>query len=374
MGRSFQLGTIFGIPFRVDYSWFVIFILVTTLLSLSYFPDRYPLWNEAAYWIVGIVTSLLFFASVVAHELAHSLVSRATGIPVKSITLFIFGGVAQIGREAEQPGNELKMAAAGPLCSVVLCGLFVGIWWLSRDFSDHLSALAWWLAVINGILAAFNMIPGFPMDGGRVFRSILWLTTGSYTRATRIATRAGLGISYLFMLGGVFLMFFLVGGLFNGLWLILIGWFLNSAARRSYQQVQLRDALKGFTAKDVMTRDYPTIPRRLTIRELAQGQLLLTKSSWFLVTDGEGVEGLLTLRRIREVPREKWDLTTVGEAMIPVSELKVAKPSDDAASVLERMSEENSNLVAVVAEGIILGVISLDDLLQFAARVQSLRP
>ena len=373
MGRSIQLGKIFGIPFRVDYSWFVIFFLVTVLLSLSYFPTRYPLWGQAEYWIVGIATSLLFFASVLAHELAHSLVSMANGIPVKSITLFIFGGIARIGREAEQPGNELKMAAAGPLCSVALCGLFAGIWWLSRGFSDHLSALAWWLAVINGILAAFNMIPGFPLDGGRVFRAIVWMATGSYMRATHIATRAGLGVSYLFIFAGLFMMFFLVGGLFNGLWLILIGWFLNSAAKRSYQQTTLRDTLKGFTAKDVMTRDYPTVPRHLTIKEVVQGQLLLTRSSWFLVTDGERVEGLLTLRRIREVPREEWDITTMGQAMIPVAELKVATPSDDAVSVLERMSEENVNLVAVVEEGRVLGVILRDDLIEFASRLQSLR-
>ena len=373
MGRSFQLGTIFGIPFRVDYSWFVIFLLVTTLLSLSYFPTRYPLWGQAEYWVVGIATSLLFFASVLAHELSHSLVSMRTGIPVKSITLFIFGGIAHIGREAEQPGNELKMAAAGPLCSVALCGLFAGIWWLTRDFSEHLSALAWWLAVINGILAAFNMIPGFPLDGGRVFRAIVWMATGSYMRAIRIATLTGVGVSYLFILAGVFMMFFLVGGLFNGLWLILIGWFLNGAAKKSYQQTTLRDTLKGFTAKDVMTRDYPTVPRQLTIKELVQGQLLLTKGSWFLVTDGERVEGLLTLRRIREVSREEWGVTTISQAMIPVAELKVATPSDDVVSVLDRMIEENVNLVTVVEEGRVLGVILRDDLIQFAQRLQSLR-
>ena len=373
MGRSFQIGTILGIPFRVDYSWFVIFVLVTVLLSISYFPDRYPHWNEAQYWIVGIATSLLFFASVVAHELSHSIVSRAIGIPVKSITLFIFGGVAQISREASEARNELKMAIAGPFSSVVLVGIFVGIWWASQDFNEQLAALAWWLAVINGILAAFNMIPGFPMDGGRVFRSIVWLITGSYMRATQIATRAGVGISYLFMAGGVFMMFFLSGGLLNGLWLILIGWFLNNAARRSLQQVKLRDVLKGFTAADVMTRDFPTVPRSLTIQELAAEELLHTRSSWFMVTDGQGPEGLLTLRQIREVPRGKWAITTLGQAMIPIAELMTANPGEDAASVLERMSEDNATLVAVVDGGRVLGVIFLDDLMQFATRVHSLR-
>lgn len=373
MGRAFQLGTIFGIPLRVDYSWFVIFVLVTVLLSLSYFPDSHPLWSEAAYWIVGIATSLLFFASVLAHELAHSLVSIRTGIPVKSITLFIFGGISRIEREATQPGHELKMAAAGPLCSLFLCGLFTAIWWLSEGFSDHMAALAWWLAVINGILAAFNMIPGFPLDGGRVFRSIVWIVSGSYMRATRIATSAGLGISYLFIVGGIFMLFFLVGGQLNGLWLILIGWFLNSAARRSYQQTKLLATLKGFKAKEVMARDYPTVPRHLTLKELVQGQLMLTRGSWFMVTDGERIEGLLTLRQVKEVPQEEWDVTTIGQAMIPVAELRTAAPSDDATSVLELMSEDSVNVVAVVDGGRVLGVILRDDLIQFAQRLQSLR-
>ena len=167
MGRGLQLGKIFGIPFWLDYTWFVIFLFITTSLSLFYFPDGYPDWTPAQCWIVGIITSLLFFTSVVAHELAHSAVSIRSGIPVKSITLFIFGGVAHIAREATRPATELKMATAGPLCSIALCGLFSGLWWLSQDFSVHLSALAAYLAIINGMLAGFNMIPGFPLDGAR---------------------------------------------------------------------------------------------------------------------------------------------------------------------------------------------------------------
>lgn len=371
MGRGLQLGKIFGIPFRLDYSWFVIFLLITTSLSLFYFPDTYPDWGTAQHWIVGIATSLLFFASVVAHELAHSAVSIRSGIPVKSITLFIFGGVAHITREVTHPASELKMAAAGPLCSIALCGLFSGVWWVSQDFSVHLSALAGWLAIINGMLAAFNMIPGFPLDGGRVLRSILWMITSNYRRATRIATITGYGTSYLFILGGIAIFFFF--GLLNGLWLVFVGFFLNSAARSSYRQSMVRDALKGFVARDVMTRGLPSIPRNLTIKELVQSQLLISSSPCFLVANGERLEGVLTLHQIKEVPREDWDITTVGQAMTPVEKLKAVKPSDDVISMLERMEEGTLNVVTVVEEGRMLGLILRENVIQFAYRLQELR-
>lgn len=377
MGRSIQLGKIFGIPFRLDYSWFLIFIFVTVLLSYFYFPDFAKQnefsWSTAACWILGVITSLLFFASVLAHELAHSIVGIRGGIPVKSITLFFFGGVAHIGKEASRPIQELKMAAAGPLCSIALAGIFYGISWLSSGFNEYLAALTWWLAMINAILAIFNMIPGFPLDGGRVLRSIVWLATGDYMRATRIATMAGYGVSYLFILGGFFMMFFLRGGWFNGLWFIFIGFFLNSAVRMTYRQTTLRDSLKGFTAQDVMTRDFPSVPRHLTIRELVQRHFLTTSSQCFLVSDGEMVQGLLTLHQIKDVPQEYWDITTSGQAMTPVEELKMVRPGDDALSILERMDEENLNLVTVVREGRVIGVILRDYLIRFAQRLHELK-
>ena len=371
MGKSIQLGRIFGIPFRLDYSWFLIFIFITLLLSLSVFPTGYPDWSAVSYWVVGIATSLLFFASVLAHELAHSLVGRRMGIPAKSITLFFFGGIAHIGKEASRPTAELKMAIAGPLCSLALAGIFYGISWLCSGFSEHLTALTGWLYMINGILAVFNMIPGFPLDGGRVVRSIVWLTTGNYMRATRIATMAGYGVSYLFILGG-FITFVLVSWL-NGLWFIFLGFFLNSAARMTYRQSTLRESLKGFTAQDVLTRDFPRVPRHLTIRELVNGTLLTTSSQCFLVTDGDRVVGSLTMQQVKEVPQEYWDLTTTGQSMTPLENLKMVQPSDKALSILERMDEENLELVAVVMEGRFIGMILRDDLIRFSQRLRELK-
>jgi Zn-dependent protease/CBS domain-containing protein len=372
LGKSIQLGKIFGIPFRLDYSWFIIFILITVLLSLSVFPSGRD-WHPAYYWIVGIATSLLFFASVLAHELAHSLVGRREGIPAKSITLFFFGGVAHIGKEASRPTSELRMAAAGPLCSLALAGIFYGISWLTSDFNEYVAALTGWLAWMNGILAIFNMIPGFPLDGGRVLRAIVWLATGNYMRATRTATMAGYGVSYLFILGGIFLLFFLSGDWFSGLWLIFIGFFLNGATRMTYRQTTLRDSLKRFTAQDVMTRDTPRIPRHLTIRELVNGPLLTTPSQCFLVTDGDRVTGLLTMQQVKQVSRQYWDLTTAGQAMTPVENLKLVQPTDGALGILEQIDGENLELVAVVREGRLIGIVLRDDLIRFSERLREMK-
>jgi len=371
MGRSFQLGRLFGIPFRLDYSWFIIFFLVAVSLSYLYFPTQYPLWHPAMYWVMGVATSLLFFASVVAHELAHSLVSIRGGIPVKSITLFIFGGVAHVGREAARPAQELKMAAAGPLASLAIAALFYFISWLSAPFSVHLAAMAWWLALINAILAVFNMIPGFPLDGGRVLRSIVWMVSGDYMQATRIASFSGYGVSFLFLAGGI--VFIILGGWINGLWLMFLGWFLNNATRMSYQQAKLRHALKGFTAQDVMTQDCPTIARDLTIMRLAQGPLLTTASPCFLIAEEGRLKGLITLRQIQGVPRQAWDTTTVGQAMTPVESLSTVKPDDEAVAVLERMNEENVSQVPVVSEGRVLGMILQGNLIRLAQRLRDLK-
>ncbi len=181
MDSAFNLGKIFGIQFRLHYTWFIIFVLVSVSLSWQYFPFAYPGWALWTYWVTGIVTSLLFFASVVTHELAHSLVGRANDIPVRSITLFIFGGVAQMTREAAHYGAEFKMAAAGPLSSLIIGGFFFLVSWLVQDISEPIAAMTSWLALVNVILAAFNLIPGFPLDGGRVFRSLLWRFSGDYS-------------------------------------------------------------------------------------------------------------------------------------------------------------------------------------------------
>ncbi|MFC1918971.1 site-2 protease family protein [Chloroflexota bacterium] len=255
MSSAFNLGRLFGIQFRLHFTWFIIFILVTVSLV-------YPDYSKWLYWVIGIVTSLLFFASVLAHELAHSLVGRANGIPMESITLFIFGGVAQMTREVTRPGAELKMAAAGPICSLIIGGLFGLIWLLLPSIPEPVATMIFSLAVMNGILAAFNLIPGFPLDGGRVLRSLLWHTTASYSRSTRIATRVGQGTGYLFILGGISIIFLRPLGLswFDGVWIGFIGWFLANAASVSYRQLRLQEAYHSLSSSKTPYPDQPIVP------------------------------------------------------------------------------------------------------------------
>ncbi len=255
MGKTFNVGKLFGIQFRLHFTWFIIFALVIVLLV-------YPNYGQWFYWVIGVITSLLFFASVVAHELAHSLVGRANGIPIVSITLFIFGGVAQMAREATRSGAELKMAVAGPICSLVIGSLFGLLWLVMPNITEPIALMILWLAVMNGVLAAFNLIPGFPLDGGRVFRALLWHFTGSYSRSTRIATRVGQGIGYLFILGGISIIFLHPFGLswFDGIWIAFIGWFLESAAAASYRQIQWQGVSHDLTTSQATPPDWPAAP------------------------------------------------------------------------------------------------------------------
>jgi Zn-dependent protease len=371
LGRSFQIAKIFGIPFRLDFSWFLIFIFVTLMLSMSFFPDSFKGWHSAYYWIVGIATSLLFFASVIIHELAHSIVSKRTGIPVKSITLFLFGGIAQIGKEATQPKTDLVISIVGPVSSVLLAGIFYGMAYLFNDRNVYLFALTSYLAYVNLLLAAFNMIPGFPLDGGRVLRAVIWLATGNFLRATKIATTAGYVISIAIIVAGVLIFF--VWGYFDGLWLIFIGLFLNSSARATYQQTILRENLKGYTAQDVISRDLPRIPRNINLMDLIEGSVFRSPNKLYLVTDSDSVVGILTLWQIRKVPQRQWSLTSAAHIMTPAEELKTVRPADDASSILEKFDQRQDDIVAVLSEGKVVGIITRQSLFDFAQRLQILK-
>ena len=372
MGNALNLGKVFGIQLRLHYTWFVIFIFLTFSLVA---PD----WTGWLYWVMGIVTSLLFFASVVAHELAHSLVARAYNIPVKSITLFIFGGIAQMTREITHPGAEFRMAVAGPACSLAIGGLFYLLWLFTRSTIEPMAIMIQWLAFINLALAVFNLIPGFPLDGGRVFRSILWRVTGNYTRSTRIATQVGRGVGYLFIGSGILIILLYLFGLsfglswFNGLWLAFIGWFLRNAASTSYRQAQWHDALHKITASTVMTSDCPVVPSNITINHLVQEYVWLGGRSFFLIADEGKLEGILTLHDIRSVSQQNRDVTQVREIMTPVEKLRVAYPDQDALSILEQMDENNITQMPVVSEGRVIGLIARDSLIRFLRTRAGLR-
>jgi Zn-dependent protease len=366
MGGSFSLGKIFGIEVRLHYSWFIIFFLVTISLAGQIFPAQYH-WNLWAYWMVGLVTSLLFFVSVLAHELAHSLVGRANGVPIKSITLFIFGGVAQMTKEATKASAELKMAAAGPVCSLIIGVIFGLLWFLSRDTLEPLAAMSYYLAWTNVVLAAFNLIPGFPLDGGRVFRSLVWRFTGNYQRSSQIAVWLGRGVAYAFILGGILIIFLRPFGLswFDGLWIAFVGWFLDNAASASYRQVQWREALRGHTISQMMTADYGVVPPNITIGQLVREHIMARGHHLFLVNEGDRFKGILTLQNIKSVPQVNWETTPIEKVMVPADKLKVAALEQDALSVVEKMEENNINLMPIVEGGKVIGLITQESLLRF---------
>jgi Zn-dependent protease/predicted transcriptional regulator len=365
MGNAFSLGKLFGIQFRLHYSWFIIFILVTVSFSWQVFPVEYPGWSVVLYWVMGTATSLLFFASVVAHELAHSLVGRVNGIPIRSITLFIFGGVAQMTREATKPRAELLMALAGPACSLVIGGLFALLWLVTRDAITPVAAMALSLAVVNVALAVFNLIPGFPLDGGRVFRSVLWGVTGSYGSSTRIASRVGQGVGLLFIAGGVVIIFLRPFDLswVNGLWIAFIGGFLLNVASVSYRQVQLREALHGFTVSQAMTSVCPVVSPAITVSQLVQEYVFTGGQRCFLVVDEGELRGVVTLDDIKTVSQQDKDVAKAGEIMTPVNRLKVAHPEQDALSILEQMNALGIGQMLVISEGGVIGLVTRDSLM-----------
>jgi len=365
MSGNISLGRVFGIPLRLNYTWFIIFALVT--YSLVLYPlvePPYPTIEQRI--ILGILTSLLFFASIITHELAHSILAIRNNIPVKEITLFVFGGVSQITKEATHPRAELSIAIVGPLTSLALAGIFYGLHFLLAGAQQILAAsLMQWLAWINVFLAVFNLIPGFPLDGGRIFRALVWHRTHDYHRATRIATKVGQGIAYAFIVAGGIVLIFALQLWLNGVWLIFIGWFLRDAARASYQQVLLRDALIGITARQVTDYDCPLIPPHLNLMELVQQHILPTGRSCFLISWGAELEGMVTLQQIKKVPRTRWAITSVQDIMTPASKLKVAYADQDILSVLQEMNGESANHIPVMEAGKVIGIINREDIARF---------
>ena len=364
MRGNISLGRVFGIPLRLHYTWFIIFALVTISLVLNPLVERpYPPIDQRI--ILGILTSLLFFASIIIHELAHSILAIRNNIPVKEITLFVFGGVSQITKEATHPRAELSIAIVGPLASLALAGIFYGLHLLLASANQILAAsLMQWLALINVILAVFNLIPGFPLDGGRIFRALLWHRTHDYPRATRIATKVGQGIAYAFMAGGIALIFVLQLWL-NGMLLIFVGWFLRNAARASYQQVMLRDALIGITARQVTDYASPLVPPHMNLTELVEQYVLPTGRSCFLISWGAELEGMVTLQQIRKVPRTRWATTTVQDIMTPANKLKMAYADQDLLGVLQKMSGESTNHIPVMEAEKVIGMMNREDVARF---------
>jgi Zn-dependent protease len=362
MRHSWRVGRILGIDINIDSSWLIIFILFSWILAGTYFPQYFPDWPRSLYWAMGFLTSLLVFASVLVHELAHSLVAIKQGEKVRSITLFILGGVAQITEEPKQPLKEFVMALVGPLSSFFLAGIFFILALFLRGISEPLYASISYLAIINTILAVFNLLPGFPMDGGRVLRSILWKITGNLKKATRIASLTGQAFAFLLVFGGILQIF---RGNISGFWLIFIGWFLHSAAVRGYQQVMVETMLKGVRAEDLMIKDYKTVAGSVSVQDLVDNYIFKEKERVFLVSDNGELRGIVCLEDVKVTPREKWSTTTVGEIMTPREKLEAVSLDTDGSKILNSLTAKEIHQVPVMKGTKIAGIICRTDILRY---------
>jgi Zn-dependent protease/predicted transcriptional regulator len=383
MRSGFSVGRIFGINIRIDWSWLFIFFLVTWNLG-TVFGQSHPNWETVQVWGLAIVAAILFFTSVLAHELAHSLVARARGIPIRSITLFLFGGVSDIQREPTSPGVEFLMAIVGPLTSLVLGGLLVllagaGVGSLASAMSDPTTAIArlsplttllLWLGSINVILGIFNLVPGFPLDGGRVLRSILWAATNNLRRATRWASGVGQAIAWLMIIAGIAMVFgvqipFFGTGLVGGLWLAFIGWFLNGASVQSYQQVIVHDILEGVPVERIMRSNPPTVFASSSVGSLVHDYVMGTDDHAFPVVDNGRLVGIVSLEDIRKVSRSIWDTTDVRQIMTPADQLIVAAPEEDAAEALDKLMQRGVGQLPVLHLGTLVGLLRRQDIFKW---------
>ena len=366
MQPHLRLGRIAGIEIGIHYSWIFIAVFITLSLG-AHFAEVNPQWTIGVIWSAAIITGLLFFVSIVVHELGHALVASARGLPVRSITLFALGGVASIEKDAADARTEFWMGIAGPLTSVGIGAICTGLawvlgWGMNVTPADPPMAVLVWLGYINIMLAAFNMIPGFPLDGGRVLRAAVWGVTGNADRATRIAARIGEGVALLFIMFGVW-QFFSGAGI-GGLWIALIGWFLLDAAGAAYLHVDTLATLKGLRVRDIMADDCLRIPARTPLQIFADDYVLRTGQRCFAVEKDGQIEGLITAADLKQIDRDRWTQVTVGAVMRPLNRLHTVTPDTTVVDALQAMGREDLNQLPVVSNGRMEGMLSRSRIVQ----------
>lgn len=348
MGPGWRVGRLAGIDLAIHPSWLVIAFLVTYSLAEFQFPAQYDGWTTPLYWIVAGATAALFFASVLAHEFSHALVARRFGLKVEGITLFIFGGATSIDSDSRTPREEALIAVAGPATSIVIGGALLGVNVFIAQ--EQLGALVGWLGVINVMLGLFNLIPGFPMDGGRVLRAVIWKVRGDRLAATRNAAVVGRIFAYLLIAGGVFLAL-RPGGLFSGLWLALIGWFLSNAAEASAAQAGVEHSLHGVRVRDAMDLEPPSVSPNEPVAELVQERFLRGADRAFLVRhDDGGLAGLVTLGDVQRLPRDNWDGARVTDVMTRYADLATIGPDAPLADALRLIQEREIGQLPVIED------------------------
>ncbi|MBI5287084.1 MAG: site-2 protease family protein [Deltaproteobacteria bacterium] len=364
MGRGIRLFKILGIQVSLDYTWFIVFGLVALSLAHGYFPFYYPGLGGFTYFLMGLISSLLLFASVLIHEISHSHTANRLGLEIKEITLFIFGGVARLSREPEDPKVELKIAIAGPASSILLALVF----WLLKGWAEFAFpspfalGILRYLVFINIVLVVFNLIPGFPLDGGRVLRAIWWMRTGDVQRATQVTSQIGKGFSMLLIFLGIFQT--LMGNLLGGMWSIIIGMFLQQAAESGYQQLLVKKALGGIKVDAVMTRGVVTVEDSYTLERVVEEYFFGYHFVSFPVMSEGSLVGMLTLNDVRAVPRPQWGTTLVRDVMDVITRDTVLHPGDTALDALSKMVGLGVGRLPVLDDGKLVGIVTRRDIMK----------
>ncbi len=363
MEATIKIARIRGIDVGIHYSWFIVVVLFTVIFAESQYPDTYPDWSPLARWIVALTSVLFLFVSVLLHEFGHALVAQSRGVPVRSITLFIFGGIAGLARESDDSRDEFWIAIAGPAVSVALAGFFGVLWLLLSGVNAQLAALTGYLAYINLFLVLFNMIPGFPLDGGRVLRAAIWRATGNMRRATRIVSAIGVAIGTLFIVGGLFLV--VAGFLINGIWVIVIGWFLQNAAEQSRAAIEQQHTFRDVVTQDLMNRNPVTIGRMIDLETMAEDFVLARNARGLPVLDGDRLVGIVTVTDLRKVPRHLWPEKRVEEIMTPVERIRPLAPGVPVMEALGMMSEGDFHQMPVIDDGRLVGLLTRFELVRY---------
>ena len=358
MRGSLKIARIAGIDIGIHYTWLLAFIIIGSTLALGNFANLRPMWLS---WAAGFLAAILLFVSVLLHEMAHSLVAQKRGLPVSNITLFIFGGVSNLSREPEEPGQEFVMAIVGPLTSLALAGVFWGLSKLPRNQDSFAALLVSYMALINLSLAVFNLLPGFPLDGGRVLRSVLWKTSGNLHKATNIASIIGQVFAWAFIAGAVW--FFWQRDFVGAIWIGIIGLFLNNAAQSSRQQVSIQEHLAGVQVRQVMETSTDAVDSHLSVAELVRDVFLTRRRRAIPVVEGDRVIGMVSIGEVRALPQDRWEITQVGQ--IARRGLVALRPEDDLDAALRTLARNGLEQAPVLSDGKLVGILNRDSILAF---------
>jgi len=364
-GKRITLFKLFGFEVRLDLSWFILAILITWSLAKSFFPLYFKDLPESTYWWMGVAGTLGLFISIVLHELSHSLVARRYGIPMKGITLFIFGGVAEMDDEPPSPKAEFFMAIVGPLASIVIALVSYTIYLLGKQYgwSAPVNGIFFYLGIINMVLAIFNLLPGYPLDGGRVLRSALWHWKKNIRWATRISSQIGAAFGLGLIILGV--ASFIFGNVIGGIWWVLIGFFLRNASQMSYQQLFIRKALEGEHVRRFMKTDLVTVSSSMSIEELVEDYFYKHHFKMYPVLDNSKLIGFVTTRMVKEIPKEDWKLRKVEDIVRPCSNENTVSTDTDAVVALSKMYQSGNSRLMVLEDGKLIGIITLKDMMDF---------